>query len=88
LQFCHTSNFNKQVKHFLISAAKVRIFRFHDSAFSTAPKFSTVFFAFPLQFNSTAPWDLLKRRGLNVVMASARYRYSERSLSQRRALGN
>ena len=82
LQFCHTSNFNKQVKHFLISAAKVRIFRFHDSAFSTAQNFSTVFFAFSLRFRSTAPEDLLKWRGLNVVLAKVRQRHGEGSLQR------
>ena len=81
-QFSHTSNFIKQVKHFLISAAKVSIFRFHDSVFSTAQKFSTVFFAFSLRFRSTAPVDLLKGRGLNVVLAKVRQRHGEGSLQR------
>ncbi|GEM_PF-4071265 len=34
------------------------------------------------------PLILLKRRALNVFIASPRYRNAERSLSKRRALGN
>ena len=41
-----------------------------------------------LQIDSSAIWDLLKRRGLKRIMASARRRNVEGSLSLRRALGN
>jgi len=41
-----------------------------------------------VRIDSSAIWDLLKRRGLKRIMASARRRNAEGSLSLRRALGN
>ena len=41
-----------------------------------------------LRIDSSAIWDLLKRRGLKRIMASARRRNAEGSLSLQRALGN
>ena len=41
-----------------------------------------------LRIDSSAIWDLLKRRGLKRNMASARRRNAEGSLSLQRALGN
>lgn len=41
-----------------------------------------------VRIDSSAIWDLLKRRGLKRIIASARRRNAEGSLSLQRALGN
>lgn len=50
--------------------------------FRLRQNFPPFFFAFSLRFKSTAPEDLLKGRGLNVVLAKVRQRHGEGSLQR------